>query len=138
MQLRPFEDRDTDAVIALWQSAGLTRPWNDPALDIRRKSQVQPELFVVAELDGAPVGTVMAGYDGHRGWINYLATSPALRGRGIGAALLAHVEARLVELGCPKVQLQIRPENDIVVGFYEQFGFERFDTIDMGKRLIQD
>lgn len=77
MHIRPFRSEDTDAVVDLWEAAGLTRPWNDPRKDIARKLTVQPELFVVAEDEtGRILGTIMAGYDGHRGWMNYLATQP--------------------------------------------------------------
>ncbi len=80
----------------------------------------------------------MAGYDGHRGWVNYLASAPEARGRGIGRALMAHVEAALLELGCPKVNLQTRASNPEVVGFYEHLGYRVDDTVDLGKRLISD
>src|SRR5262249_2028601 len=89
VQVRPFQVADADEVIALWHRAGLARPWNDPRRDIERKLLVQPELFLVAVLDGGVVGTVMAGYDGHRGWINYLGVDPDHQRRGIGRALMA-------------------------------------------------
>ncbi|SDR88398.1 GNAT family acetyltransferase [Microterricola viridarii] len=139
MQIRPFRPEDTDAVIALWQDAGLTRPWNDPRKDIARKATVQPELFVVATDDGGRVlGSVMAGYDGHRGWMNYLATASDARGQGVGRLLVAHVEAALLELGCPKLSLQVRTTNPQVVAFYEHLGYGIDDTIALGKRLITD
>lgn len=141
-QIRAFERRDTDAVVALWHVAGLTRPWNDPHEDIERKLQVQPELFLVAEAistdDRRLVGTIMAGYDGHRGWLYYLASSPDLRGAGIGRALVKEAERRLLEMGCPKVQLMVRRGNETVLGFYDQLGYERFDVANTGKRLISD
>ncbi|PPL15862.1 GNAT family acetyltransferase [Microterricola pindariensis] len=139
MQIRPFRPEDTDAVIALWQDAGLTRPWNDPRKDIARKATVQPELFVVATGDGGRVlGSVMAGYDGHRGWMNYLAAADDARGLGVGRALVAHVEAALLALGCPKVNLQVRSTNSGVVDFYEHLGYRNDDTVSLGKRLIED
>ena len=137
--IRPFALRDTEAVIALWQETGLTRSWNNPHLDIQRKLSVQPELFLVATDDaGDVVGTVMAGYDGHRGWMYYLASDPARRGSGIGRELVTAAEGKLLELGCPKVQLMVRPDNTAVLGFYDALGYERFDTITTGKRLIAD
>lgn len=137
--VRLFDLTDADAVIALWAEAGLTRPWNDPRADIARKLAEQPELFFVAtRLDGELVGTLMAGYDGHRGWFNYLATSTAARGTGAGRALVEHAEAALLERGCPKINLQIRAGNDAVVGFYRHLGYAVDETIDMGKRLIVD
>ncbi|MGM1016037.1 MAG: GNAT family acetyltransferase [Actinomycetota bacterium] len=152
--LRPFERSDADEVVALWQAAELTRPWNDPYLDIERKLSVHPELFLVAvataaEATGdegardsgsrAPIlGTVMAGYDGHRGWIYYLATSPQRRGEGIGRALVTEAERLLEERGCPKIQLMIRAENTAVTEFYESLGYESFEVSTLGKRLIPD
>lgn len=140
MRIRPFQPEDTDAVVALWEAAGLTRPWNDPRKDITRKLTVQPELFVVAEDDesGRILGSVMAGYDGHRGWMNYLATQLDSRGLGVGRELVAHVEDRLRDLGCPKVNLQVRAGNAQVVDFYRRLGYEIDDTVDLGKRLIPD
>ncbi len=136
--IRAFALRDTESVIALWQAAGVTRSWNNPHLDIQRKLTVQPELFLVA-VDGHDiVGTVMAGYDGHRGWLYYLASDPQRRGEGIGRALVTAAEDALLELGCPKVQLMVRPDNDAVLGFYDSLGYERFDTSTTGKRLIAD
>ena len=137
-EIRPFHVADTESVVALWQAAGLTRPWNNPYQDINRKLTVQPELFLVSEEDGEVVGTVMAGYDGHRGWLYYLATDPQRRGEGIGARLVHEAEERLLALGCPKVQLMVRPGNDDAPGFYEALGYEPFDVWATGKRLIAD
>jgi len=136
--IRAFAIRDTESVIDLWQETGLTRSWNNPHLDIQRKLRVQPELFLVAEDGGDIVGTVMAGYDGHRGWIYYLASSPQRRGEGIARDLLATVEELLLEMGCPKVQLMVRPGNEDVLGLYDRLGYERFSTTTTGKRLIAD
>ncbi len=136
--IRAFEEKDTEMVVSLWQSAGLTRPWNDPYRDIARKLTVQRELFLVAEDDGMVVGTVMAGYDGHRGWLYYLASDPARRGEGIGSALVDAAEERLLDMGCPKVQLMVRPDNPIAQGFYDRLGYQSFDIWATGKRLIED
>jgi len=136
--IRAFALRDTESVIALWQATGLTRSWNNPHLDIQRKLTVQPELFFVAAEGEDIIGTVMAGYDGHRGWLYYLASDPMRRGQGIGRALVATAEEALLELGCPKVQLMVRPGNDDALGFYDTLGYERFDTTTTGKRLIVD
>ncbi|QLD12710.1 GNAT family acetyltransferase [Microbacterium oleivorans] len=139
--LRPFRPADEDVVVALWHEVGLTRPWNDPRADIRRKLVVQPELFLVAVDDGGEgevVGTVMAGYDGHRGWLYYLASAPTRRGRGIGRLLVAEAERLLAAQGCPKVQLMVRPENAGVRAFYAALGYEPFDTWATGKRLVVD
>lgn len=142
--VRAFERADTESVVALWTEAGLTRPWNDPRLDIERKLRVQPELFLVAEdtsgdVDGtAIVGTVMAGYDGHRGWIYYLASAESHRHRGIARALVREAERLLEAMGCPKVQLMVREGNDGVLAFYEALDYERFSVTNLGKRLIVD
>lgn len=138
VEIRVFDIADEDAVVALWEEAGLTRPWNDPRADIRRKLTVQPELFLVAVDGDAIVGSVMAGYDGHRGWLYYLATAGTHRGQGLGAALVAEAERLLEAMGCPKVQLMVRPDNTGARGFYDALGYEPFDTWATGKRLIVD
>ena len=136
--VRPFADDDEDAVVALWAAAGLTRPWNDPHRDIARKKRVQRELFLVAEDDGAVVGTAMAGYDGHRGWVYYLAVAPERQGGGLGRTLMAAAEARLLALGCPKVNVQIRSGNEAVAAFYDRLGYTPDAATSLGKRLIPD
>jgi ribosomal protein S18 acetylase RimI-like enzyme len=136
--IRPFAREDESAVVALWEAAGLTRPWNDPRKDIARKLQAQPEGFLVA-VDGAEtIGCVMAGYDGHRGWVNYLAVAPGSRRAGVGRALMAEAERLLRELGCPKVNLQIRAANGAAVSFYEALGYAPDDVISLGRRLEHD
>ncbi|WP_456283436.1 GNAT family acetyltransferase [Microbacterium sp. JZ70] len=134
--IRPLVDADVEPVVALWTAAGLTRPWNDPRKDIRRAREVWPELLLVADDDGAVVGTVMAGYDGHRGWLSYLAS--ARRGEGIGRALVAEAERRLLALGCPKVMLMVRAENRGVIDYYAELEYARDDVAVLGKRLIPD
>ncbi len=89
MHIRPFAVPDTEPVVALWRVCGLTRPWNDPRKDIERKLAVQPELFLVADREGEPVATAMAGYDGHRGWVYYVAVAPGLQRSGVGRELMA-------------------------------------------------
>ena len=136
--VRPFADDDEDAVVALWAAAGLTRPWNDPHRDIARKKQVQRELFLVAEEDGAVIGTAMAGYDGHRGWVYYLAVAPERQGGGLGRALMGEAESRLLALGCPKVNVQIRSGNEAVAAFYDRLGYAPDAATSLGKRLVPD
>jgi ribosomal protein S18 acetylase RimI-like enzyme len=136
-RIRTFQPADAQEVIELWRRCGLTRPWNDPHADIERKLRVQPELFLVAELDGDVVGSAM-GYDGHRGWIYYFGVEPGLRRNGIGAALMAEVERRVAALGCPKINLQVRTGNVEAVEFYRALGFAPDDVSSMGKRLVQD
>jgi ribosomal protein S18 acetylase RimI-like enzyme len=138
MRIRPFEAADEDAVVALWESCGLVRPWNDPRRDIARKLAVQGELFLVAVDETTVVGTVMAGYDGHRGWINYLGTAPDRRGEGIGRALMAEAERLLLDHGCPKVNLQVRDGNDAALAFYAAIGYTADAAVSLGRRLIDD
>lgn len=136
--IRTFARRDEDAVVALWRAAGLTRPWNDPHADIARKLAVQPELFLVGELDGEIVASAMAGYDGHRGSVYYLAVSPDHQRRGHARALMAEVERRLEAIGCPKLNLMVRRDNTGVLGFYHQLGYDEQSVVVLGKRLIED
>jgi ribosomal protein S18 acetylase RimI-like enzyme len=136
MQIRPYRDSDERAVIALWSEVlPNSAPHNDPATAIRKKLAVERDLFFVAESAGTVVGTVMGGYDGHRGWIYSVATAPTHRRQGIGSALLRRVEAALLERGCLKVNLQVRTSNAGVVAFYEKLGFVVEELVSMGKRL---
>lgn len=138
LAIRPFHPSDETALIALWHACGLTRPWNNPRKDIARKLTVQSDLFLVGEADGAIVATLMGGYDGHRGWINYLAVSPLHRRRHYATALMRAVERKLLEMGCPKINLLIRSDNLAVKRFYDSLGFQEDAVISMGKRLIPD
>ncbi|MBD2460211.1 GNAT family acetyltransferase [Oscillatoria sp. FACHB-1407] len=138
MIIRVFEPADESAVIALWQQCGLTRPWNDPHKDIRRKLQIQPQLFLVGVIEQAIAATVMAGYEGHRGWINYLAVAPQHQRQGLGKAIMAEAERRLREMGCPKISLLVRSSNREVIEFYQQLGFTIDDAVSLGKRLEHD
>jgi len=138
MNIRPFHLADQESVVELWSRCGLVRPWNDPRKDIARKLAVQPELFLVLEIDGAVTGTVMAGYEGHRGWINYLAVDPTARRRGAGRALMAEAERLLRERGCPKINLQVRCDNRQAIAFYERVGFGEDAVVSLGKRLEPD
>lgn len=136
--IRAFAVSDTESVVGLWRDAGLTRPWNDPHRDIARKLTTQPELFLVA-LDGEViVGSTMAGWDGHRGWLSYVATAESHRGRGVAGSLIAEAERLLTELGCPKVMLMVRADNAGVIDFYDHHGYARDEVAVMGKRLIPD
>ncbi|MCS5713791.1 GNAT family acetyltransferase [Herbiconiux sp. CPCC 205716] len=139
LSIRPFDEADTEQVVTLWAACGLTRPWNDPHRDIARKLTVQPELFLVGvDTAGAVVASAMAGFDGHRGWVNYLAVTPARQGHGDGRALMHEVEQRLLALGCPKVNLQIREGNEGVMEFYRTLSYTRDAAVSFGKRLIPD
>src|SRR5262245_13722827 len=129
-------ESDESAVIELWRAVSpITAPHHDPATSIRKKLAVDPELFFVADLDGNVVGTVMGGYDGHRGWIYSVAVNSKHRRQGIGTALMRRVEAALVERGCPKINLQVLISNPGAVGFYETLGYCVEERISMGKTL---
>lgn len=129
---------DEDAVVALWERCGLTRPWNDPRKDIRRKLRAQPDLFLVGEIDGEIAATVMVGYEGHRGWIQYLGVDPKRQRQGLGRAVMAEAERLLREAGCPKINLQVRTSNTGVIEFYKRLGFLPDDVVSLGKRLEHD
>jgi ribosomal protein S18 acetylase RimI-like enzyme len=139
MVIEPFQPSDEAAVIALWLEVFPDAPpRNDPARMIRLKRALQSELFLVARSRGTIVGTTMGGYDGHRGWVYLVAVDPRHRRRGIGAALLGEIEKRLLECGCPKINLQIDDTNAEVVGFYEHLGYHVEPRISMGKILDGD
>jgi len=136
--IRAFSQGDEDAVVALWQACGLTRPWNDARKDIARKMTVQPDLFLVGLADDRIVATLMAGYEGHRGWVNYLAVAPEHRRQGFGRVLMQEAEERLLALGCPKVNIQVRASNQEALGFYKSIGYLQDEAVSLGKRLIPD
>jgi ribosomal protein S18 acetylase RimI-like enzyme len=138
MQIRPFQPQDEDAVISLWRRCDLVRPWNDPHKDIQRKSEVRPDLFLVGVLDGRIITCVMAGYEGHRGWLNYLAVDPKYQRRGFARVIVMEAERLLREAGCPKINLQIRTSNHGVIEFYRRLGYSVDDVVSMGKRLEHD
>ena len=138
MTVRAYRNDDREAVVALWQEAGLVRSWNDPYRDIDRKVATDAAGFLVAEARGAVVGVVIAGYEGHRGWIQYLGVLPGRQREGIGRALIEAAVELLRERGCPKVNLQVRRSNAGVVAFYERLGFQEDEVTSMGLRLEKD
>ncbi|HEY3598688.1 MAG TPA: GNAT family acetyltransferase [Paraburkholderia sp.] len=140
ISIRCFDTGDTDEVIALWLDAfpeyrDASRPQRNPHLSIANKLATQPELFFVAEKDAGVVGTVMAGYDGHRGWMYSLAVDASLRRLGIATRLVKHAEAALAQRGCPKVNLQVLSSKGDVRSFYEALGYRTDEVISLGKRL---
>ncbi len=136
METRPYEESDEPDVVALWNEVFPDAlPWNDPADNIRLKLAVQRDLFLVAMADSCLVGTAMAGFDGHRGWVYFVAVKPSHRKRGIATALMRAVEHALQSLGCPKLNLQVRSSNPDAVHFYERLGYAVEDHISMGKCL---
>ncbi|MEZ0277479.1 MAG: GNAT family acetyltransferase [Roseimicrobium sp.] len=139
MIIRPYRIEDEAAVIALWVKCELVRPWNDPQKDIQRKLQVQPELFLVGEDEhGHIIASVMAGYEGHRGWLNYLAVDPGHQRCGHGRSIMVEAERLLRERGCPKINLQVRASNAAAAAFYNALGYSLDEVISLGKRLAND
>jgi ribosomal protein S18 acetylase RimI-like enzyme len=138
MNIRPFEIDDQAELIALWRETGLVTSKNDPQKDIKRKLQVDRELLLVATIDGVVIGSVMGGYEGHRGWVNYLAVSENLQRQGIASKLMRRVESDLLLKGCAKINLQLRATNSSVLAFYAALGYLDDKVISLGKRLIHD
>ena len=138
IQIRPFRLEDEEAVVSLWRQCDLVRPWNDPRKDICRKLRVRPDLFLVGVLDGQVMATAMAGYEGHRGWLNYVAVAPEHQRLGLGRAIVKEAERLLREAGCPKINLQVRTANHSVIEFYRRLGYAVDEVVSMGKRLEHD
>jgi len=138
LSIRAYQPEDEAQVVALWDRTGLLRPWNDPRRDIRRKLHVQRDGFLVGLLGNTLVATVMAGYDGHRGWINYLAVDPQHQRKGFGRLMMSTAEQTLQNAGCPKINLQVRTGNDAALAFYERIGFGRDEVVSLGKRIVTD
>jgi ribosomal protein S18 acetylase RimI-like enzyme len=130
-----YGSQHQDAVVDLWRKCSLVVPQNDPVEDIQRKLVFQPDLFFVALLDGKVIGSIMVGYEGHRGWLNYLAVLPEHQRRGYGRKLVEKAVDELKRLGCLKVNLQVRRSNVSVVEFYKHLGFKDDDVVGLGKRL---
>ena len=122
-------------MVALWQAAGLTRPWNDPGDDFDLAMSNPTSSILLARHGLALVGSVMVGFDGPRGWVYYLACDPEQRGKGIGRALMAAAEAWLRARDCPKIQLMVRIDNSTAKGFYAAIGYTEQDVITIGRRL---
>jgi ribosomal protein S18 acetylase RimI-like enzyme len=138
LQIRPYRTDDQDAAVELWVACQLVALQNNPPRDIARKLRVNPEWFLVGELDNKIVATCMVGYEGHRGWINYLAVAPEYQRRGFARQIMEEAERLLRQAGCPKINLQVRTANAQVIEFYKSIGFKVDDVISMGKRLETD
>ena len=126
---------DAKTAVALWQEADLTRPWNDATADFRRALE-SPSSTVLGIRDGGRlVGTAMVGWDGHRGWVYYLAVAKSHRGRGLGKELMAGAEHWLKAAGAPKIQFMVRTENDAVLAFYDHLGYIPQYCVVLGRRI---
>jgi ribosomal protein S18 acetylase RimI-like enzyme len=136
LTIRPYRAADREPVVSLWRLvfAG-DPPWNEPGDVIERKQSVQSDLFLVGVLNDRVIGTVLAGFDGVRGWVHHLAVTPELQRRGFAGHLMDRAEEKLLELGCPKLNLQVRRTNAAVVGFYESRGYAQDDVVSLGKPL---
>ena len=138
IEIRAFQLSDEDAVVALWRRCNLVRPTNDPHKDIHRKLRVRPDLFLVGVLQGEMVASLMVGYEGHRGWFNYLAVAPEHQRKGFGRAIVEEAERLLCKEGCPKINLQVRASNQGALEFYRRIGYAVDEVVSMGKRLERD
>lgn len=138
MKIRSYQSGDESSVIELWRECGLVAPQNDPHRDVQRKLKVNPEWFLVGEKDGTIVASCMAGYEGHRGWINYLAVAPSEQRNGYARQMMEEAERLLRLAGCPKINLQVRASNNRVIEFYQSIGFKVDDVVSLGKRLEVD
>jgi ribosomal protein S18 acetylase RimI-like enzyme len=126
---------DADAVIALWLACGLTRPWNDPASDYALAMATATSTVLVARDGDAIAASVMVGFDGHRGWVYYLAVAPERQREGLGRTMMTAAEGWLRERGVPKIQLMVREDNDAALGFYAALGLERQKVVTLGRFL---
>ena len=138
LHIRRYQAGDAEAVVALWRRCNLVVPHNDPGKDIARKLQADPAGFLVGEQDGAVIASCMVGYEGHRGWINYLAVDPSCQRQGFARQMMAAAEGRLRALGCPKIQLLVRVSNASAAEFYRKIGFLADEVLSFGKRLESD
>jgi ribosomal protein S18 acetylase RimI-like enzyme len=136
MIVRAYRESDEAAVVALWGANLTSRPWNEPVAAIHRKLEIQREMFLVAEVDGQVVGTTMAGYDGHRGWIYSVAVHSDHRRKGIATAMIREAERLLKAIDCPKINLQVMPNNPAAVALYDSLGYAIEDRVSMGKPII--
>jgi len=138
MEIREYNSLDEKQVINLWIKCDLVKPWNNPKQDIEQKLKVDPDLFLVGIIDNKIVATVMGGYEGHRGWINYLAVDPTFQRKGFASKIMAIIENKIKEKGAPKINLQIRTSNESVINFYKSINYKIDDVISMGKRLVDE
>lgn len=138
LTIRTYQESDEEPIINLWFDCGLTVPWNNPKRDIERKMEENPSLFFVGEIDGSIVCSCMAGYDGHRGWIYYLAVRRDYQRQGIASKIVREAENRLLEMGCPKIDLMVRKSNKDAISFYHKIGYKDDPVVVLSKRLYED
>jgi len=136
--IRTYKESDEEQVIKLWKICNLIVPWNNPRTDIQRKLSENPELFFVGTIENRLIATCIAGFDGHRGWVYYVAVHPDYQQNGIATKIMEHAEIKLREIGCPKIQLMVRESNLGVIEFYKKIGYKIDPLVTMGKTLIVD
>jgi ribosomal protein S18 acetylase RimI-like enzyme len=136
VRIEPLPEALYDAAVRLWHDSGLTRPWNDPAADLRRAASGDASAVLAAVGDdGGLLATAMVGHDGHRGWVYYLAVDATARGRGIGQRMMEACESWVRSRGIPKIQLMVRTTNQAAVGFYEHLGYTGSDVVVLARWL---
>lgn len=138
MEIQEYAEKYQEDVILLWQECGLVAPQNNPVKDIERKLKVDPDLFLIGLVGDTVVASVMGGYEGHRGWINYLAVKPEYQRKGYGQSIMKAVEGLIQSKGCPKINLQVRTSNESVIKFYAALGYGNDSVVGLGKRLEID
>jgi ribosomal protein S18 acetylase RimI-like enzyme len=138
MEIVEYRAEHEKEVIALWERCELTRPWNNPKQDIERKMKDKPELFLLGLREGKVIASAMGGYEGHRGWVYYLGVDPDYRRQGLAWRMMGAVEERLLDIGCPKINIQVRGGNTGALNFFQKIGYNTEDRISLGKRLIED
>ncbi len=138
MEIRTYNSFYEKDVIDMWIKCGLVKPWNNPKKDIERKLKVDPDLFLVGLIENNIIASVMGGYEGHRGWINYLAVDPKYQKQGYASEIMHAIENKLKEKGAPKINLQVRTSNQSIINFYKTSNYKIDDVISLGKRLVED
>lgn len=126
---------DTEALLALWEACGLTRPWNDPRADIALALETPTSDVLILRDTDQIIASAMVGFDGHRGWVYYLAVAPSARGRGLGRQMMDACEHWLRVRGSPKIQFMVRDDNANALGFYARLGYECQAVVTLGRRL---
>ena len=135
LAIAPIADADVADVVALWQTCGLTRPWNDPTADIALARRGSNAAVLIGRDGGSLAATVLVGHDGHRGWVYYLAVDPDHRQKGYGRVMMDAAERWLRECGIEKLQLMVRPDNKSVKSFYQSLGYSEQERVIYAKWL---
>jgi len=135
LEIRDIADQDVPDVIALWNAAGVARPWNDPARDIAFARRDTHSTVLVGFDSGEIVASAMVGEDGHRGWVYYVAISPGRQRSGLGRVMMQAAEDWLKQRGVWKVQLLVRSDNAQATKFYDQLGYRDTRSVCLQKIL---